>query len=117
SHPAQQEQTPDPFPGAEDVPELLGQPHVSGSPIPALNRNAYMRRGIAMQCITPLIIRDGRWSEWMGTERSFYFGNAAVDQVRGTGWFVGQFVPPEMGLRHQTDLELKWAIHPDGDRR
>ena len=48
---------------------------------------------------------------------SFYFGNAAVDQARGTGWFVGQFVPPEMGLRHQTDVELKWAIHPDGDRR
>jgi hypothetical protein len=48
---------------------------------------------------------------------SFYFGNAAVDQVRGSGWFVGQFVPPEMGLRHQTDVELKWAIHPDGDRR
>jgi hypothetical protein len=53
----------------------------------------------------------------MGANGSFYFGNAAVDQVRGTGWFVGQFVPPEMGLRHQTDVELKWAIHPDGDRR
>ena len=48
---------------------------------------------------------------------SFYFGNAAVDQVRGTGWFVGQFIPPEIGLRHQTDVELKWAIHPDGDQR
>jgi hypothetical protein len=53
----------------------------------------------------------------MGIERSFYFGNAAVDQVRGTGWFLGQFVPPEMGLRHQTEVELKWAIHRDGDRR
>jgi hypothetical protein len=47
----------------------------------------------------------------------FYFGNAAVDQVRGTGWFVGQFVPPASGPRHQTDVELKWAIHPDGQRR
>ena len=53
----------------------------------------------------------------MDMERSFYLGNAAVDQVRGTGWFLGQFVPPEMGLRHQTEVELKWAIHPDGDRR
>jgi hypothetical protein len=49
--------------------------------------------------------------------KEFYFGNAAIDQVRGTGWFVGQFIPPEMGLRHQTDVELKWAIHPDSDRR
>jgi hypothetical protein len=44
----------------------------------------------------------------MGIERSFYFGNAAVDQVRGTGWFLGQFVPPEMGLRHQTEIVHSW---------
>jgi hypothetical protein len=48
---------------------------------------------------------------------SFYFGNAAIDRIRGTGWFVGQFVPPDWGLRHQTDVELKWAIHADGEQR
>jgi hypothetical protein len=48
---------------------------------------------------------------------AFYFGNAALDQVRGSGWFVGQFVPAELGLRHQTGVELKWGIHKDGDRR
>lgn len=53
----------------------------------------------------------------MDTNPSFYFGNAALDQVRGTGWFVGQFVPPELGLRHQTDIELKWGVHRDGDKR
>jgi hypothetical protein len=47
----------------------------------------------------------------------FYFGNAKVDEVRGSGWFVGHFVPPELGLRHQTDVELKWGIHRDGDKR
>jgi hypothetical protein len=47
----------------------------------------------------------------------YYFGNAKDDQVRDTGWFVGQFVPPELGLRHQTDVELKWGVHPDGDKR
>ena len=47
----------------------------------------------------------------------FYFGNAAADQVRNTGWFIGQFVPPELGLRHQTDVEVKWGFHPDGDKR
>jgi hypothetical protein len=53
----------------------------------------------------------------MDSKRSFYFGNAEVDQVRNTGWFVGQFVPLELGLRHQNDVELKWGIHPDGDKR
>jgi hypothetical protein len=48
---------------------------------------------------------------------SFHFGNAARDQVRDTGWFVGQFVPAQMGLRHQTDVELKWGVHPDGEKR
>ena len=53
----------------------------------------------------------------MNPTKSFYFGNASADNVRDTGWFVGQFVPPEVGLRHQTDVELKWGIHPDGDKR
>jgi hypothetical protein len=53
----------------------------------------------------------------LGSEALFYFGNAAVDQVRNTGWFVGQFVPAEQGLRHQTDVELKWGIHKDGEKR
>ena len=53
----------------------------------------------------------------MDIKKPFYFGNAKADQVRGSGWFVGQFVPAELGLRHQTDVELKWGIHPDGERR
>jgi hypothetical protein len=53
----------------------------------------------------------------MDPTRSFYFGNAVVDQVRDSGWFVGQFVPAELGLRHQNDVEVKWGIHPDGEKR
>ena len=53
----------------------------------------------------------------MGGGASFYFGNASLDQLRGTGWFVGQFIPPELGLRHQTDVELKWGVHKDGEKR
>jgi hypothetical protein len=53
----------------------------------------------------------------MGSKAPFYFGNAEADQVRSTGWFVGQFIPPEFGLRHQTDVELKWGIHPDREKR
>jgi hypothetical protein len=53
----------------------------------------------------------------MGDREAFYFGNAKADQAGGSGWFVGQFVPAELGLRHQTDVELKWGIHPDGEKR
>jgi hypothetical protein len=53
----------------------------------------------------------------MDRNRPFYFGNAKADQVRRSGWFVGQFVPAELGLRRQTDVELKWGMHPDGEKR
>lgn len=53
----------------------------------------------------------------MDKKKSFYFGNAAIDQIRNSGWFLGQFVPAEQGLRHQNDVELKWGIHPDGHKR
>lgn len=53
----------------------------------------------------------------MDNGKPFYFGNAKADQVRGSGWFVGQFVQAELGLRSQTEVELKWGIHPDGDKR
>ena len=53
----------------------------------------------------------------MTDRNAFCFGNAEVDQVRGSGWFVGQFVSADLGLRRQTDLEVKWGVHPDGDKR
>lgn len=53
----------------------------------------------------------------MAEKAPFYFGNAALDQVRDSGWFIGQFVPAELGLRHQTDVEIKWGYHPGGDTR
>ena len=53
----------------------------------------------------------------MNNESSFYFGNALIDQIRGTGWFIGQFVPAELGLRHQTAVEVKLGMHSDGERR
>jgi mannose-6-phosphate isomerase-like protein (cupin superfamily) len=48
-------------------------------------------------------------------ENLFLKGNAVEDGKRG--WFVGQFVPEIEGLRHQGDVELKWGIHPAGERR
>lgn len=53
----------------------------------------------------------------MASSETYYVGNAQIDQMRGTGWFIGQFVPADLGLRHQIDVELKWGIHPDGEKR
>lgn len=53
----------------------------------------------------------------MASEKLFYRGQAAMDQIENSGWFLGQFVPEDMGLRHQTDVELKWGLHKDGERR
>jgi hypothetical protein len=53
----------------------------------------------------------------MSSGQSVYLGNAAMDQVRDTGWFVGQFVPAALGARHQTAVELKWGLHQDGEQR
>jgi hypothetical protein len=53
----------------------------------------------------------------MGENGWYYFGNAIADQVRDSGWFIGQFVPAGLGLRHQADVEVKWGIHPNGEKR
>ena len=37
-----------------------------------------------------------------------YFGNARADELRGSGWFAGRFIPPEFGLRRQTGVEPEW---------
>lgn len=53
----------------------------------------------------------------MNFDDAFYFGHAPHDQIRDSGWFVGQFVPKELGPRHQTDVELKWGLHKQGETR
>lgn len=47
----------------------------------------------------------------------YHVGNAAADGIRGTGWFIGQFVPSDQGQRHQRAVELKWGVHRRGDHR
>lgn len=42
-------------------------------------------------------------------------GNASEDQDHG--WFIGQFVRQEHGLRKRHDIEIKWGVHPAGDIR
>ena len=50
-----------------------------------------------------------------GSRRRFTQGNAIADGKGG--WFVGQFVNEEGGLRRQQDFEMKWGTHPKGERK
>lgn len=42
-------------------------------------------------------------------------GNAETDQFQG--WFIGQFVDADGGLRSRQDIEVKWGVHPAGETR
>lgn len=33
------------------------------------------------------------------------------------GWFVGSFLTDSAGLRRTDKVEVKWSVHPAGDRR
>jgi hypothetical protein len=45
-------------------------------------------------------------------------GNAADDTGTTRGWLVGHFIDPTTGgPRSSTDVEVKWGIHPPGDKR
>jgi hypothetical protein len=47
---------------------------------------------------------------------TWYTGNA--NDATGTrGWLLGHFVEPADDIRSTGDLEIKWGIHPAGDRR
>lgn len=45
-----------------------------------------------------------------------YVGSAAADAPANRGWLLGHFMP-EADPRHSTDVEIKWGVHPKGDRR
>jgi hypothetical protein len=45
-----------------------------------------------------------------------YVGKAAVDAAGDHGWLLGHFKPID-DVRHSDDVEIKWGVHPRGDRR
>jgi hypothetical protein len=47
---------------------------------------------------------------------AIYVGNAAVDAPADRGWLLGHFKPAG-DARHSNEVEIKWAVHPPGDRR
>jgi glyoxylate utilization-related uncharacterized protein len=44
-----------------------------------------------------------------------YVGNAGADGADNAGWLLGHFMPA--GLLNSRDVEVKWGVHPRGDRR
>jgi quercetin dioxygenase-like cupin family protein len=48
---------------------------------------------------------------------SWYSGNAAEDGHDNRGWLLGHFIDPDQGVRSSKDVEVKWGIHPAGDKR
>lgn len=47
---------------------------------------------------------------------SVYVGNAGKDAAMDRGWLLGHF-KPDGDPRHSEDVEIKWGVHPRGDRR
>jgi len=47
----------------------------------------------------------------------WHAGNAAEDGRDSRGWLLGHFIDPAEGVRHSTDVEVKWGIHPAGEQR
>ena len=45
------------------------------------------------------------------------FGNAAEDGAKTRGWLLGHFIDPAEGVRSTKDVEVKWGVHPAGDKR
>ena len=46
---------------------------------------------------------------------NWYTGNAGDDAEQYRGWLLGHFIPE--GPRHSDAVEIKWGVHPAGDRR
>ncbi|OLR93348.1 cupin domain-containing protein [Actinokineospora bangkokensis] len=48
---------------------------------------------------------------------SWTTGNANEDGTDTRGWLVGHFIDHDKGVRHQDGVEVKWGVHPPGDKR
>lgn len=47
----------------------------------------------------------------------WYRGNASEDGKDTRGWLLGHFLDSSAGVRATKDVEVKWGIHPAGDKR
>jgi hypothetical protein len=49
--------------------------------------------------------------------RSWHGGNAEEDGRERRGWILGHFIDLAEGVRSSRDVEIKWGVHPAGDKR
>ena len=47
----------------------------------------------------------------------WHHGNAAKDTQATRGWVLGCFINPTNDVRSTRKVEVKWGIHPAGDKR
>lgn len=47
--------------------------------------------------------------------KGYTVGNAVSDGQSFDGWFVGTFVPRDLGVRASGDVEIKWGVHEPGE--
>jgi quercetin dioxygenase-like cupin family protein len=50
------------------------------------------------------------------TDGIIHVGKAPVDGAQDAGWLLGHFLPADHP-RHSAEVEVKWAVHPKGERR
>jgi hypothetical protein len=48
---------------------------------------------------------------------NWHFGNAEEDGRGTRGWILGHFLDASAGVRSSKDVEIKWGIHPAGEKR
>ncbi|MGH3172121.1 MAG: signal peptidase I [Trebonia sp.] len=48
---------------------------------------------------------------------NWHSGNAEEDGREYRGWILGHFIDPAQGVRSSKDVEIKWGIHPAGEKR
>jgi hypothetical protein len=47
----------------------------------------------------------------------WHVGNAADDGRDTRGWLLGHFLDSSAGVRSTKDVEIKWGMHPAGEKR
>jgi hypothetical protein len=52
----------------------------------------------------------------MSSAPKWHFGNTGVDGAERRGWLVGPFMDSD-DVRFSDQVEIKWGVHPAGDRR
>jgi hypothetical protein len=48
---------------------------------------------------------------------NWHSGTAEGDGREYRGWILGHFIDPAEGVRSTKDVEIKWGVHPAGDKR